>query len=208
MLVEAEADFSQAILEEAKQEADGIVDLARREAERILDGARAELDQIYATESPHVKKQQAQTRYNQIVSAAELEIRRQKLLTQERLIAEVQKQVKERLLQIQNDPRYPDILVSLICRGLTELEGDAFEVIVAPEDRHLVTDEMLTGLREETKETVILSEQSQEGITGVIIQRTDKRVMCDNSFQAILHRQQDELRLLIAQELFGEIEEI
>jgi vacuolar-type H+-ATPase subunit E/Vma4 len=54
----------------------------------------------------------------------------------------------------------------------------------------------------------MLSEQSQTGITGAIIQRIDKRVLCDNSFQAILQRQQNELRLLIAQELFGEIEEM
>jgi vacuolar-type H+-ATPase subunit E/Vma4 len=208
MLVEDDADFSQAVLEEAKQEAEEIVDRARREAERILDGARAELDQIYLAESPHTKKQQAQTRYNQIISATELDVRRQKLLAQEQLIAEVQKRIKERLLQVRNDPRYPKILVSLIRRGVAELEGETFEIIVAPEDSHLVTDAMLSELHEETGKTIILSEQSQTGITGAIIQRADKRVMCDNSFQAILQRQQNELRLLIAEELFGGIEKI
>jgi vacuolar-type H+-ATPase subunit E/Vma4 len=206
MLVEDDTDFSQAILEETKQEAEEIVDRARREAERIFDGARAELDQIYLAESPHAKKQQAQTRYNQIISAAELEVRRQKLLAQERLIAEVQEQVKERLLQARNDPRYPDILVSLIRRGIAELEGETFEIIVAPEDSHLVTDMMLGELCEETGKIITLSKQSQTEITGAIIQRADKRVMCDNSFQAILQRQQNELRLLIAEGLFGEVE--
>jgi vacuolar-type H+-ATPase subunit E/Vma4 len=208
MLAEDDADFSHAVLEEAKQEAEEIVDRARREAERILDGARAELDQIYLAESFHTKKQQAQTRYNQIISAAELEVRRQKLLAQERLIAEVQEQTKERLPQVRSDPRYPDILVSLIRRGVAELEGETFEVIVAPEDSNLVTDAMLSELREETGKIITRSEQSQTGITGAIIQRADKRVLCDNSFQAILQRQQNELRLLIAEELFGEIEKI
>jgi len=208
MPIEDEADFSQAILQEAQQEADEIVDMAKREAERILDSARAELDQIYISESPHEKTQRAKTRYNQIIAAAELEARRGVLLSQERFIVEVQQRVKGRLLQIRTDPRYTDILTFLIRRGLSEIEGDTFEVIVSSEDRNLVTEGMLTRLREETGKAVMLSEQSQAGITGAIIQRADKRVMCDNSFTTILQRQQDELRLLIAQELFGEIEEM
>jgi vacuolar-type H+-ATPase subunit E/Vma4 len=206
MPVEVEEDFSQAILEEAKQEAEEIVDLARREAERILDGARTELDNIYTAESPDAATRKAKMRYNQITAAAELETRKQRLLAQEQLIGEVQKHVRERLLQIRTDSRYPDILVSLIRRGLAELEGDAFEVIVAPEDREFVTDNMLNKLREDTGKTVILSEQSRAGITGAIIQRTDHWVMCDYSFQTILQRRQDELRLLIAEELFGVME--
>lgn len=208
MPVEDDTDFSHVILEEAKQEAEEIVDRARREAERILDGARAELDQIYLTEAPQTATQKAKMRYNQIIAAAELETRKQKLLTQEQLIAEVQKRVKERLLQLRNDSGYSAILASLIHQGLIELEGDTFETIVAPEDRELVTDEMLTTLRQETGKTIMLSEQAQAGIVGTIIQRADKRVLCDNSFQAILQRRQNELRLLIAQELFGEMEEI
>jgi V/A-type H+-transporting ATPase subunit E len=208
MPIEDEADFSQAILEEAKQEAEGIVDRAKREAERILDGARAELDQIYLAEAPQTTTQKAKMRYNQIIAAAELETRKQKLLTQERLIAKVQKRVKERLLQIRNDPRYSDILVSLIHQGVIELEGDMFEAIVAPEDCNLVTKDILAKLHKDTGKTIVLSEQAQAEITGAIIQRTDKRVRCDNSFQAILQRRQNELRLLIAQELFGEVEEI
>jgi vacuolar-type H+-ATPase subunit E/Vma4 len=208
MPVEDEANFSQAILAEATQEAEEIVDRARREAERILDGARVELDQINLAELPHTATQKAKTRYNQIIAAAELETRKQQLLTQERLIAEVQQRVKERLFQIRAESQYSDHLASLIHQGVTELEGDTFEVIVAPEDRELVTDKMLTRLHKETGKTVMLSEQSQTGITGAIIQRIDKRVLCDNSFQAILQRQQNELRLLIAQELFGEIEEM
>jgi vacuolar-type H+-ATPase subunit E/Vma4 len=207
MLVEGAVDFSHAVLEEAQQEAEGIVNLARREAERILESARAELDQVYLSESPQEKKLKAKTRYTQIVAAAELEAQRQLLLSQERMIAEVQQRVKERLPQIRNDSRYAEILMSLIRQGLTELDGSTFKVLVAPEDRQLVTDEMLTRLHEETGKTVQLSEQSQAGLIGAIIQRTDGRVMCDNSFQAILQRQQDEIRLLIAQELFAGIEE-
>jgi vacuolar-type H+-ATPase subunit E/Vma4 len=208
MPLEDEANFSQAILEEATQEAEEIVDRARREAERILDSAREELDQIYLAESPQTVTQKAKTRYNQIIATAELETRKQKLLTQERLITEVQKRVKDRLFQIRSESRYSDHLVSLIHQGVTELEGDTFEVIVAPEDRDLVTNKMLTRLQKKTGKTVVLSEHSQAGITGAIIQRVDKRVLCDNSFQAILQRQQNELRLLIAQELFGKIEEM
>jgi len=207
MPIETANDFSQAVLEEAKQEAEKMLDLARREAERILDGARTELDQIYATDSQQSKKQHAQTQSNQTLSTAELEARRQVLLTQERLITEVQQRVKDHLRHLRDNARYSEILTSLIARGLAELEGENFEVIVAPEDRPLVTTAMLADLHRQTDKAVNLSQQSQDGMTGAIIQRADQRVRCDNSFEAILHREQQDIRLLIAQELLEEHEE-
>jgi vacuolar-type H+-ATPase subunit E/Vma4 len=208
MLVEGAVDFSHAVLEEAKQEAEGIVNLAKHEAEHILDGARAELDQVYLSESPQEKKMKAKMRYTQIVAAAELEAQRQLLLGQERFVNDVRQRVKERLLHIRQEAHYAEILIALIRQGLSELDGSMFEVIVAPEDRPLVTDAMLKTLQAETGKTVQLAEHSQAGISGAIIHSVDGRAICDNSFQAILQRQQEDLRLLIAQELFGDIAEL
>jgi vacuolar-type H+-ATPase subunit E/Vma4 len=207
MPVVDETDFSQAVLEEAKQEAEEIVDRARREAERILEGAREELDKIYIAESPQTRKQQAITHYNQIVSAAELETRRKILLAREQYIQEVQEQIKAQFWQLRNEQHYARLLWGLIRDALLKIEGEAFEVIVAPEDRELVTQQELNALCEQTGKTVTLSKRSHEGITGAIIQRVDQRVRCDNSLQAILQREQHTVRLLIAQELFGEVEE-
>jgi V/A-type H+-transporting ATPase subunit E len=199
-----EAEFSQAILEEAQEEADHTVDLARREAERILAGARDELEKIYIAESPQAKTQQAATRHNQIIASAELEARRKILLVQERYIQQVQEQVQERLRQLRSGEQYPRVLQSLIQQGLQELEGDTFDVLVAEEDRKFVTSTMLQELQQETGKIVHLSEHTQDGITGAIIQRADQRVVCDNSFQAIMRREQTPIRLLIAKTLFGE----
>ncbi len=207
MPVGSETDFSQAVLDEAREEAEEIVDRARREADRILDSARKELDQIYQHEAPQAQKQQAQTRYNQIISSAELEVRKQELLTRERLIGQVQERVKERLRQIHTQARYPDIMAALIRRGLTEMEGEEFEVLVAAQDRGVVSDAMLTTLQQETGKTLRLADASVDEISGAIIRRTDQRVQCDNSLQAILQRRQEDIRLLIAETLFGEVEE-
>ena len=206
MPVDDGTDFSQAILEEAKLEAEGILDLARKEAERILDDARAELEQITLAERSHAATQTAKMRYKQIIAAAELETQKQKLLKQEELITEVQEHVKERLLQIRKKAQYPELLSKLILRGVTLLDGDEFEILVAPEDRERVTENMLTQLSKETGVTLKLSERSFPGITGAIIQRADQRVRCDNSLQSILQRRNNEMRLLIAENLFGDIE--
>ncbi|MBD3307117.1 hypothetical protein GF339_11885 [candidate division KSB3 bacterium] len=200
-------DFSQAVLEEAKQQAEEIVTLARREAERILDGAREELNEAYRAEQQHAATQKAKTRYRQIVAAAELEAQKQRLLTQERLITKVLDQVQDRLLQVRETPQYPDLLLSLIREGVENVEGDQFEIIVDQADRDLITEALLTKLSTDTGATLTLSDNSQSGITGVIIQRADGRVRYDNSLQGILHRQKDRIRLLIAQELFEESEE-
>jgi vacuolar-type H+-ATPase subunit E/Vma4 len=207
MPVEGGGEFSQAILKEAKQEAEEILDLARREAERIIDGARAELDQVYKQEEPQAATQKVKTRFNQIVAAAEFEARKQELLMQERLIAEVQTKVQERLLQIRDAAEYPEILVGLITEGVSELNGEEFEIIVAPEDQERITEDMLETLRTKTGKILTRSEQTRTGVTGAIVQRLDKRVVCDNTFQGIFERRQDEMRALIAQDLFGEIEE-
>jgi vacuolar-type H+-ATPase subunit E/Vma4 len=206
MSVKAEMDFSQAVLEEAQDEAAKIVDLAKREAERILDGARAELDQIYRAEAPQTKKQEASIRYTQIIAAAQLENRRQLLLARERFIQSVEDRVQTQLVQFRATPEYPQLLRALVEQGLTELEGEAFEVIVAPEDRALLSDDALTELAQTSGKRVTLSVQPQPGITGAIIQRTDQRVRCNNSLQAILEREQIEIRRLILQELMGNLE--
>ncbi|GAK55006.1 V-type ATP synthase subunit E [Candidatus Vecturithrix granuli] len=206
MPVEDGTEFSQAILDEAKQEADDLVDLARREVEKILDGAREELEQIRIAEQSRAATQKAKMLYKQLVAAAELEARKQKLLKQEALIAEVERQVKDRLLQIRNEARYPDILRRLIRDGLSMLDGQAFEVIVAPEDRSLITEEFLKHLGQEQKASVTLAEDALSEMTGVIVQRVDKRVRCDNTLQRLFERRKHELRLLIAQDLFEGME--
>ncbi len=218
MSIGQETDFSQAILDEAREEADGVVDLARREAERILEGAREELEAIYIAESPQAQKQQASTRYNQIIASAELETRRRALLAQEDVIQQVLEQVRERLQQLRTDERYPNILRALILQGLQELEGETFEALVAPEDRKFVTPALLNELQQHTGKRVSLAEKTPDGptgdfdsmvgdfdsIVGAIVQRADLRVSCDNTFQAIIQREQAPIRLLIAESLFGE----
>lgn len=204
MAIEAEAGFSRAILEEAQRERDDILELARREAERILDNARAELDQIYVAESPDAKTQKARARYNQIVATAELEARKKLLFAKEEYIQEVQKRVKERVEQLRDGEQYTDLLVDLIQQALKELEGERFEVIVAPEDQPCLADDMLAQMEAKTGKHVARSSQTRPGMLGAIVQRSDGRVLCNYSFQAILQRRQQELRTLIAQELFDE----
>lgn len=200
-----ETDFSQAILEEARQEAERIVDLARREAERIIDGAKTELDKIYLTEAPQAKKQEASIRYAQILASARLETRRQMLLSREQFLQNVQEQVKTRLLQLRADQTtYPRLLHTLVQHGLEELSGEQFEIITAPEDHCLLTNETLAQFQQATGKHVTLSAQTQPGITGAIVRRTDRRVRCDNSLQAILEREQIDIRRLILEHLLGE----
>lgn len=207
MPVEDGAEFSQAILDEAKREADEIVDLAQREVEKILDGAREELEQIRIAEQSRAATQKAKMRYKQLVAAAELEARKQKLLKQEALMAQVESQVKERLLHIRHEAQYPDILRRLIREGLSILDGQAFEVIVASEDRSLVASEVLQQLARDRGVSVTLAEEVlSEDMSGVIVQRVDQRVRCDHTLQRLSERRKHEMRLLIAQDLFEGME--
>ena len=203
MPLDTEMDFSQAVLDEAKQEAENIIELARREAERILDGARDELEQEVQQKSPQTATQMAKTRYKQLVASAELEARKQELLAQERLIADVKNQVAERLIALRQDAAYPALLERLILDGLDSLDGEYFDVLVAPEDRELIDEAFLETLQKKSTRKLVLSADSVPGITGVIIQREDGRVQCDNSLQGLLQQREDEIRRVIANTLFG-----
>ena len=204
MPLDTDMDFSQAILDEARQEAKNIIDLAKREAERILEGARDDLEQETRKEDPQSATQMAKTRYKQLVASAELEARKQELLAQEQLIAAVKNQVTEHLLALREDAGYSALLEDLILEGLTSLEGEEFEILVAPEDRELIDDAFLTALRDKTERSLTLSDKSVEGITGAIIQRADGRVQYDESLQGILQQRENDLRGEIAKALFGE----
>ncbi len=204
MPVETASDFSKAILEEAQQEADNILDLARREADRILEDAQGELDQIYQTESPRTATQLAKSRYKQLVAAAELDARKQHIVTQERLLHTVERRVQEELLRLRHEATYSNLLTQLIKEGLSQLDGEQFELIVSEEDRSLMTDAFLKELMAGTEKTLRVSDLSESGISGVIIRRTDNRAQCDNTLQAIYRRQEHELRLIIAQQLFDD----
>jgi len=202
MLGEETTAFSQAILQDARQEAEQLLETARREANHIVENARAEVKKVAQSAAAADELQKAKLRYNQTIATAELQAQRQLLLSQERLIAEVQDRVKARLLQMRTAARYPQVLTTLIQRGLAEMEGESFELVVAPEDRALITAPMLQGFQKETGKVVRLSTNSQPEMTGVILQRVDQPIICDYSLQALWRRQQEELRVLVAQELF------
>ena len=202
MPVETASDFSKAILEEAQQEAEGILDLAKREADRILEDAQQELENIYRNQTPRAATQMARSRYKQLVAAAELDARKQHILLQERLIAEVEHKVKESLLRLRYDATYPALLARLIQEGLAELSGNEFELLVADEDRSLLTDAMLRDISTRTGKTLRLAEPIEPAMSGVIVRQADKRAQYDNSLQAVFRRQEHEMRMLIAQNLF------
>lgn len=204
MPLDTDMDFSQAILDEARQEAEGIIDLAKREAERILDGARDDLEKETQKEEPQSTTQMAKTRYKQLVASAELEARKEELLAREKLIASVKNQVTERLLALRGESMYSTLLERLILEGLDSLDGDAFEILVAQEDRELIDQAFLDTLQQKTKRSFALSSTSIPGITGAIVQRADGRVQCDKSLQGILQQRENEIRVEIANTLFGD----
>ena len=204
MPLDTDMDFSQAVLDEARQEAENIIELAKREAERILEGAREELDQETRKESPQAATQMAKTRYKQLVASAELEARKEGLLAQEQLISQVKNQVEDALLALRNDAGYPALLERLICEGLESLDGERFDILVAEEDRERIDAPFLEKLQKKTTRSLALSDKSIPGITGAIIQRADGRVQCDNSLQGILQQREDEIRRVIAKSLFGD----
>ncbi|PID58649.1 hypothetical protein CSB45_03645 [candidate division KSB3 bacterium] len=204
MPLDSDMDFSQAILDEARQDAENIINLAVREAERIIDGARDQLAKELGRENPQAATQTAKTRYKQLIASAELESRKQELLAREKLMQAVKDQVAERLLALRGAGRYSALLEQLVLEGLESLDGEDFEILVAPEDRGLIDRAFLEAIQKKSKCRAVLSETSIPGISGAIVQRADGRVQCDKSFQGLLQQRENEVRIEIANTLFGE----
>ena len=168
----------QAILEEAERQASGIIKDARKEAEHeyekmIFDGER---------HGENLKKI--------LVSKASQEAKREAMKEREKIIEECFTTAYQKLLDI-SGKKYKKIVTNLTEKGLKNLSRGCFAIVSKDEDKEIAKN---LGLK-------IAGKVDASG--GIILKSDDRQITLDNTFDGILERKKDRIRVKVGKLLFS-----
>ncbi|MGI6778380.1 MAG: V-type ATP synthase subunit E [Acetivibrionales bacterium] len=185
-------------------------DAQNRAKSNILEAEKKASDIIRTAEEEARKKQKeiidkafvaADERKNRMISIAELEGRKEKLKTKQAMISEVFNKIHERLNSI-SDEEYEKILVNMVVNSVRD--GDE-EVLLSEKDKNRISSKFIKKINnmlfeKGLKGKAVLSPQTRDIRGGFILKKGDVEI--NNSFEAIIKMQRDELEELIVAELF------
>jgi vacuolar-type H+-ATPase subunit E/Vma4 len=184
----AEADH---ILEEAKAKAAGIhqqsKDQAFAEHKEILDRARLEAERIH----------------RQAMVSAQMKARMLELHNREKRLQDVFEAARQKLSSVQNWKDYNEITLQLVREAVIHLGSEKAHLRVDARTRSTMTKETLEKLSKELKVKISIQEALSRG-TGVTAQTEDGRMQYDNTLETRLARLQGTLRANVYHILMGE----
>jgi len=174
---------------DVQDEVDGIIDAAKSEAETIINTAKQQTEREAQLIHTRGEKQAARLG-EKIKAAARHTAREHEIQVKEAMMQECLHLVKEKLKDTKMKD-YEQMLRSVIKKGQQTFE-DCVVITVRKNDTKIV---------EKLGVKVI---DSKEGIGGVIVQSKDGHKQIDHTFESLLDRRMDDLRIMIAHELFDE----
>ncbi|MFO7916180.1 MAG: V-type ATP synthase subunit E family protein [Candidatus Krumholzibacteriales bacterium] len=195
------------IREDGEKEAESILDKAERTASGIIDRAGKKKDRI-AEEILKEAEENGENEYRRLLSSIKIELKRERLRVREEVIEHIMENVREALKSIREGDRYADILQGMIMTGISALGGSSFIVSVDSRDLKLTRDRVIPAVEEKVKqETGIdcrleVEQLSRHTLGGARIQAAEGKVAYDNTFEARMHRLNDEIRNVIFEEVF------
>jgi vacuolar-type H+-ATPase subunit E/Vma4 len=126
---------------------------------------------------------------------------------QEQILKAILHQIREEFLGIPEHRDYPEILKRLISNALGHLQedGSAFICRVNERDQFLLTLPLLQALGEKAGKALFLDPDPVAIAGGVILYRKDRRVLFDNSLEALFERNREKMRCMAAECIFGTV---
>ena len=188
------------ILSDARQTADANIVQARREAEEIVLKAREEAQSIHASLISKAERD-AGEREKRLVSVAELEGRKEKLAVKQRLIDELfMRAIKT--IRDKPDKEYEALLVGMIANAAAGGE----EIILSGDDVGRLSDGFIKSVNKASAERgkpggLALSGETRPIMGGFILRSGQFEI--NNSFEAVVKMQRDDLESLAVKMLFN-----
>lgn len=199
--------ITQSIEEETKEEKEKIYKEAEEEAESVKSASR-EKAQLESKEIVQEGEKEADAVRRRILSSARMESRRRKLEARNDVIEEVFTKAMKKLKDLrENQKECSKIMEGLIRNGGIVVNGGDLEVLVLKGDDLLSEkriEKLSDDISEETGEDTSLKllNELDNASGGVIVQKSDGGMRCDNTFEARLERMKDSLRAKVAEILF------
>lgn len=194
--------LARVIMEDAFQEAEAILEKAKKEAASIQEESlKAQAEMRRQTES-NQNQLDVFLAKAKMISQAELQSRMELVDQKETVLQDVLDVVKKEFFSLSCHPEYPSILVKLTLQGLAWLEGDEFICQVNSWDRKWFTSSWLESVSKESGKKLSLDDHPLDIEGGVVIIRSDGRILYDNSLEAIFQRKEEVMRSAAARQFF------
>jgi len=197
--------LSRVIMEDASREAKAILDKARIESAFIREEGIQKAEELKKTARRSKDHTDLSCHQAKLISLEEFRARSEILSRKEEIIKEVLLQIREEFFSLPERGDYPGIMRKLIVHALGHLkaDGEAFLCRVRAGDRALLGHDFLDALGRELDKGLSLDPETADIVGGVIVLRSDLRVLYDNSLEAIFERNRQKMRCIAAECIFG-----
>jgi len=199
--------FCEQIRKDAQAEIETILGRARHAAERKGEDALKEAERI-SREGKTAAEAQGKRIQTRATSGVSLEMKKMILRARGEIIQEVLARVRDRLQKTRATKEYSDFLKELTVQAIVGLDEE--DCIIAPgkRDKDLFTPELIQQIAETLQRGTgrevrmsISHDLSPEG-AGVAVYSASQRAVFDNTLDARMERLAEELRAIIAREVF------
>jgi V/A-type H+-transporting ATPase subunit E len=192
------------ILKEAEEKAATIIKEAKEQANAIIDAARinAEEEEKRKLAEATAKGQQI---YREILAQAKVESKKEILKKKELLIKEAFKEAEERLRKHSLAAEYKEDLIRITVNACKKL--DATDVVITANQRDLKTlksskETIERELERGNRKIKISFGEPIQTAGGVRVKTADGRIEVDETFEGIIQKQFELLRVKVAKILF------
>lgn len=194
------------IMEQAEKQANEILEEARKRAAKVIEEAEKRAERK-ASEILRRGTEEAERERRKVIAEAKLKARQMVTKAKEEGIKKAFEEARKKLEEIASSKDYAQILEKIIERSAVALGGGELEVVLPGQHANIslnlerIAEEVSkkTGVKttlEKAKETVYAT-------GGAIVRRKDGGVLINNTFEAILEREEKNLRIKVAKILFG-----
>ncbi len=194
--------LSEAILNEARAEAQQILAEAQAKAEAVrqqaVERAAVERKAIIDRGAQEVARLRSQA-----VSTAQLKARTSELEHRERLLNEVFQAARQKLRAVQQQPNYPQVTRRMLSEALASLRSNAVQVCADPLTASVLSGQVLADLSSEYQAVIQVNERAGQN-AGVVVETADGHLNFDNTLETRLDRMQSTLRYPVYQLLVGD----
>ncbi len=194
--------LSNAILGEARAEADQILADARAKANDTIQRAQEQAAQV-RREILDRAKQEAERLRGQKLATAQMKARTMQLEHREKLLDRVFREAQNELSAVQQWSDYETIAQNLLREALIQLRASDVLIRADAQTQALFSRHFLSEISRELNVDIKVGEPLEQG-AGVIVETINGHVQYDNTLQTRLRRMQSSLRSPIYHILMGE----
>jgi vacuolar-type H+-ATPase subunit E/Vma4 len=194
--------LTQAVMSEARADADQLLAEARSKAESI----RRQAEEQAAAERKALFERAAQDAdriRRQATATAEIKARMLQLEHREKMLADVFDAARKQLPGVQRWKEYEEIVNQLLREGLIKLGTGTANIHADEHSGRLLTKKKLDLIGKELNMKLSLKKPLSKG-TGILVETTDGRMHYDNTLETRMELMQSTLRSPVYKILMGE----